>query len=278
MSQKEDDIVERLLKANRLTARLVADAVQAITTLRRDIAELEKLVFTPDTKNPEPPPRKRRRGLKFPRGTPLKERMLAQIEIDQATGCWNWLGCGSRFYGSIVNDNGKRVYPHKAMYEIDRGYTFKRGEQGLHTCDNTWCINPDHIRPGTQKQNMEDKSRKNRHGSAIVSRELAMVIRRRYHEGETAVALGIEYGITEQTAWKIACTRQLISEDGSEEVPIPQKKTQSERQSTLTIEDVRDIRRRIGCGERNADIAALYNIRPDTVSQIRHGKRWGGIK
>lgn len=33
----------------------------------------------------------------------------------------------------------------------------------IHTCDNKMCINPDHLRPGTSKDNAQDMASKNRH-------------------------------------------------------------------------------------------------------------------
>jgi hypothetical protein len=42
------------------------------------------------------------------------------------------------------------------------GRPLKRHERACHTCDRPVCINPDHLWLGTDKQNLEDMTRKGR--------------------------------------------------------------------------------------------------------------------
>lgn len=41
----------------------------------------------------------------------------------------------------------------------------------MHTCDTPMCVNPDHLRIGTQKENMDDRDKKGRHRVNKISHE-----------------------------------------------------------------------------------------------------------
>jgi hypothetical protein len=81
--------------------------------------------------------------------------------------CWEWLaGKSSRGYPKfyMMNAEAEIPYPTKSgRMECGNRVSFRiykgpipAGMKIRHTCDNPGCINPDHLIPGTQKQNMED--------------------------------------------------------------------------------------------------------------------------
>ena len=89
--------------------------------------------------------------------------------VDQPqVGCWNWKrGCSPSGYGTAwfcgKNWRAHRLAWHLAVGEISIGVWV------LHTCDNTLCVNPDHLYLGTHKNNSDDKYSRGRarhlHGS-----------------------------------------------------------------------------------------------------------------
>lgn len=82
----------------------------------------------------------------------------------EINGCWIWNGSLVRGYGSARID-GKTRRVHRVMYEIVNG-PIPKGKVIMHTCDNPSCINPDHLRCGTQLENIRDcilKGRKSPH-------------------------------------------------------------------------------------------------------------------
>lgn len=81
-------------------------------------------------------------------------------KVDKGDGCWCWTGTGSR-YGMFWSGDGRRIGAHRFSYEMHRG-PIPNGMLVMHTCDNPKCVNPDHLRLGTPKDNMEDMDRKGR--------------------------------------------------------------------------------------------------------------------
>lgn len=76
-------------------------------------------------------------------------------------GCWMWLlSCGSHGYGNAF-DGLTVVVAHRLSYEAFKG-SIPPGMLVQHSCDNKWCVNPDHLSLGTDKTNSDDKHRKGR--------------------------------------------------------------------------------------------------------------------
>ena len=48
------------------------------------------------------------------------------------------------------------------MWELMNDSAIPAGKIIMHTCDNPICVNPDHLRVGTQRQNVEDMIAKDR--------------------------------------------------------------------------------------------------------------------
>ena len=97
----------------------------------------------------------------MPRWTAFEPYFHALVQKAGPDDCWRWLGgfytCG---YGRVTRD-GKRPGAPRVAYELATGAVL--GELlACHSCDNKWCVNPGHIFPGTQKDNMQDWTRKGR--------------------------------------------------------------------------------------------------------------------
>lgn len=92
-----------------------------------------------------------------------KETLLNRVKIDKKTNCWNYtMYKDKRGYGRTTYKN-KTWLLHRLSYYLFRG-KFKKDKYICHKCDNTSCINPDHLFVGTQKDNMQDMISKGRDG------------------------------------------------------------------------------------------------------------------
>lgn len=98
-----------------------------------------------------------------------KELLRFNAKIDKTAGmanCWPWLaGTNQDGYGQIgIRRNGRwRILKaHRLAWMIAANKQIPVGKYILHFCDNPRCCNPRHLRLGTQKENMQDASRRNR--------------------------------------------------------------------------------------------------------------------
>ena len=89
------------------------------------------------------------------------KRFWSHIE-KQDDGCWQWTGApsgksrGHEGYGQIMVC-GKNLKAHRFSYEIHRGPVppWKNGGLQLdHLCRNRMCVNPEHMRLVTQRENI----------------------------------------------------------------------------------------------------------------------------
>ena len=70
--------------------------------------------------------------------------------------CIEWEGSkDSQGYGR-VKVKWKTTAAHRIAWEKHHGKRIPKGFIILHDCDNTSCVNPDHLTMGTQSQNIKD--------------------------------------------------------------------------------------------------------------------------
>lgn len=106
------------------------------------------------------------------RGKTVRQRFEVKIRI--TPGCWLWTGeKGGKGYGRMTIAK-KYLMAHRLSYELYVG-PIPSGMIICHTCDNPACVNPDHLWPGTDKTNAEDKMAKGRWacGKRVPGQELS---------------------------------------------------------------------------------------------------------
>lgn len=75
--------------------------------------------------------------------------------------CWPWTGTTDQYgYGRVVYMT-HYFKAHRVSYEMKYG-PIPVGMIVRHKCDNPNCVNPNHLEIGTQKDNMQDASKRGR--------------------------------------------------------------------------------------------------------------------
>lgn len=96
----------------------------------------------------------------------LEERFWAKVQ--KTDGCWLWTAGTRSGYGTL-RSGGKRgpmIQAHRLSWELANG-PMPQGAHILHSCDNKLCVNPAHLRPGTQADNTQDAIERGRYRNIV---------------------------------------------------------------------------------------------------------------
>jgi hypothetical protein len=127
----------------------------------------------------------------------LEARFWPKVDKPEDEGdCWMWVGCVSaRKYGSfrVGGRDGKTCIAHRVAYELLMG-PIPRGTVLDHLCREKLCVNPAHLEPVSQHENI-----KRAHFKRVIKvrDEDVEEIRARYSAGGiTQTELAEEYGVS----------------------------------------------------------------------------------
>lgn len=97
----------------------------------------------------------------------MRERFESKFTKGSPCDCWEWEAASHErgygyFYTSPAYSDRKMDFAHRFSYHLYNGVRPLDSECVLHNCDNPRCVNPNHLRLGTHKDNMEDMASKGR--------------------------------------------------------------------------------------------------------------------
>lgn len=134
----------------------------------------------------------------------VEERFWKKVDKCEG-GCWEWRGSVlDSGYGHFFT-GGKMMRSHRVSYELHHPLTQPIQDielYVLHDCDNRKCVNPSHLRLGTQQDNMTDMTNKGRctNGKKQLNEQQVIEIRTRYtgfrgQQQQFATEYGVSHGV-----------------------------------------------------------------------------------
>jgi len=141
-------------------------------------------------------------------GAPITIDYFLERSIPEPnSGCWLWLGAVNKDgYGSIRVE-GRSQGAHRVSIAITERLDLSSGFVARHTCDNTFCVNPEHLVAGSIKDNVHDCMRRGRdrrpfqHGAkgprAVLTEKEVLEIRSL--SGMSHEAIAAIYGVNRST-------------------------------------------------------------------------------
>lgn len=214
------------------------------------------------------------------RGLPSDVRFWKQVK--KTDGCWIWAGCVDKngygiFRGEVAGEKFNRA--HRFSYALHTGDLLK-GMHACHTCDNPRCVNPDHLWPGTNADNMRDKVKKGRnrvpvgenHGRANLTEDQVRTI---LIDARPYAQIAADYGVAPST---IGSIKQRVSwkniEANAVKAPRIGMRGEMAKGSKLTAEIVLAIR---SSDESGKELSAKYGVSQQTITDIRKRRSWNHI-
>ncbi len=116
---------------------------------------------------------------------PIEPRFWQNVrKIDG--GGWEWTGHRDEKGYGRMSMNGRFCRVHRISLHLHSGFNIFDDLCVLHRCDNPWCVNPDHLFCGTNKDNSDDRDQKGRNvvmrgssnGRAKIDEATALAIKR----------------------------------------------------------------------------------------------------
>lgn len=125
----------------------------------------------------------------------LAERFHARVGPKLPNGCMEWQSyCQPNGYGRFGYAKSTRAFAHRIAYSLTHG-EIPEGMVVMHTCDNRRCVNVEHLRLGTQLENIADTKSKGRTKRSKLTPHLKEILRLRA-EGFTHQSIAERYGVS----------------------------------------------------------------------------------
>lgn len=190
------------------------------------------------------------------------------------SGCILWVGqVDQKGYG-ILKSRGRQLRANRVVLGLKLGAEIPEGICACHHCDTPGCINPDHIFPGTNADNVRDSVLKGRRHSKLSEDQVRAIKADDRTHSEIAKEKGIsrsEVGnIKQGSRW---CHVESLL------VKVDRKRTSRNLGSlhprtTFCDDDIRAIRN----DPRTQDeIASDYGVGRRCIGRIKSGQRWSHV-
>lgn len=216
------------------------------------------------------------------------ERYADRIMPEPMSGCWLWIGSATTAgYGNFTRFN-QTHYAHRSAFEAANGVELPGDILVRHWCDTPPCVNPGHLLPGSQWDNVQDaiergrmrSAQGERHASAALSESDVLRARELARQGMPTDRIAAHFPFVGRGA-VISAVKGKTWRHLPGAVPNPVKGVppgglpgELSALAVLTQNQVNEIRRRLAAGEKGARLAEIFGVSPVTISSIKVRRIW----
>jgi len=140
-------------------------------------------------------------------------RMVRSVQVG-TDGCWRLRSPLDEKGYALASVRGKTTKAHRVAFMAAHGHNGRPCV--LHSCDTRCCVNPAHLREGTQKENMADRTLRGRtaigfrNGKCKHSGAVIAELRQLRASGVSVDALAAQFGIPPTTVYGFVSLKRRV--------------------------------------------------------------------
>lgn len=210
----------------------------------------------------------------------LEQRLWAKVEKSPDSHCWLWTGSKNKSGYGVIKAAGKPLQVHRVVYQMFYGL-IERDRCVRHRCDRPSCCNPKHLKLGSNQDNVDDRTLRGRSakGSKQTTAKLTECdveeIIKELRGSSTIEAIAENYGVVRSVVSRINTGKAWTHVDPQLNRPIrPYNLPRAKPDAKLSVDQVKAIRSRYCCGERQSDLAREFQVSVSTVSNLVNFQTW----
>lgn len=137
-------------------------------------------------------------------------KLIDAITVNPADECIPWRRSVNAAGYARAQMNGREVRVSRVICEREYGPPPTPFHHAAHSCGNSVCVNPRHIRWATPQENIDDKKihgtnlRGSRHGLSVLTEGQVRVIKQQLSKGVKQRQLASEFEVSPSTIYAIA--------------------------------------------------------------------------